>query len=67
MVFESLMAFLREVLKGNIPVGIRPYWVGGSVTHFLKPQGGIRPIVVGIILRRLASKLAVRTVMPKVV
>eukprot|EP00884_Botryococcus_braunii_P023022 jgi/Botrbrau1/9403/Bobra.0252s0028.1 len=49
-----------------MPGGIRPFWVGGPATPLLEPQGGIRPIAVGSIFRRLASKVAARAALPVV-
>eukprot|EP00884_Botryococcus_braunii_P001105 jgi/Botrbrau1/10996/Bobra.0234s0019.1 len=66
LVLEGLTSLLDAVFRGAMPVGIRPFWVGGPVTPLLKPQGGIRPMAVGSIFRRLASKIAVRAALPVV-
>eukprot|EP00884_Botryococcus_braunii_P000173 jgi/Botrbrau1/10156/Bobra.0121s0008.1 len=66
LVLDGLTSLLNAVFRGAMPAGIRPFWVGGAVTPLLKPQGGLRPIAVGSIFRRLASKIAVRAAPPAV-
>jgi hypothetical protein len=66
LVLDSLTSLLNTVFREAMPVGIRPFWVRGPVTPLLKPQGGIRPIAVGSMFWRLASKVAVRSALPVV-
>jgi len=39
---------------------VSPFLAGGSLTALLKKDGGIRPIAVGDVLRRLTGKALVR-------
>ena len=54
----TLTAFVNLVLSGGVPVSIRPYFFGASLIPFVKKGGGIRPIAVGLTLRRLVAKVA---------
>ena len=50
--------FIICVLKGWVPVSIRPLFVGAKLTALNKQLGDIRPIADGSTLRRLAAKCA---------
>jgi hypothetical protein len=50
---------------GQIPAVIRPVLYGACLTALEKKDGGIRPIAVGSVLRRLAGKVASRRVMER--
>ena len=55
---DMLCRFFNEtVLPGNIPCSVCPTFYGAKLFGLSKPDGGIRPIAVGITLRRLISKL----------
>ena len=41
-----------------MPEGVRPHFFGGTLHAFNKSCGGIRPIAVGLTLRRLVAKAA---------
>jgi hypothetical protein len=45
---------------------MRPIGTSAPITALLKPNRGIRPIVVGLTLRRLVSKVALAAVLPAV-
>ena len=47
------------LLRGEVPESIRPYVCGASITALRKPNGSVRPIVIGETIRRLTSKVAV--------
>jgi hypothetical protein len=55
---SALTAFTNTVLKGLCPSDVVPFFFGGRLLALNKKSGGIRPIAVGITLRRLASKCA---------
>ncbi|XP_055327589.1 uncharacterized protein LOC129580882 [Paramacrobiotus metropolitanus] len=55
---ESLAAFANIMLQGAIPQEIADKLHGGNLFAFRKKDSGIRPIVVGTSLRRLASRIA---------
>lgn len=54
----SLADFANLVLAGGVPAAVRPVFFGASLLAFSKKDGGIRPIAVGLTLRRLVSKMA---------
>ena len=55
---SALSRFVTMVLQGKVPISIRPFFFGASLTALTKKDGGIRPIAVGCTLRRLAAKIA---------
>jgi len=55
---SALADFVNLVLRGSVPDRVRPVFFGASLFPFLKKDGGIRPIAVGLTLRRLVSKIA---------
>jgi len=46
------------VLAGRCPLNVAPVFIGRRLLAFNKQSGGVRPIVIGFTLRRLASKCA---------
>ena len=54
---DRLTRLLCFLLSGRADVRIAPWLCGAPLTALFKKQGGIRPIVVGEILRRLTSRL----------
>ena len=54
----ALTGFTNTVLAGLCPKDMKPYFFGGRLLALNKKSGGIRPIAVGVTLRRLASKCA---------
>ena len=52
---SALARFVSLVLEGKIPLTIRPFFFGASLTALTK-EGGVRPIAVGCTLRRLFTK-----------
>ena len=58
----SLTNFTNFILAGNVPEWVRPHFFGASSLAFAKKDGGVRPIAVGVTLRRLAAKVACRRV-----
>jgi hypothetical protein len=55
---ELLTNFVNAMLRGDVPAEIRPYIAGAPVIPLAKKDGGIRPIAIGEIFRRLVSKIA---------
>jgi hypothetical protein len=55
---QSVTHFVNFILKGDIPSIIRPVFFGGRLIALTKKDGGIRPIVIGNLLRRLCAKAA---------
>ena len=48
----------RQILLGNTPVSIRPYFFAANLIALEMKGGGVRPIAVGGTLRRLIAKVA---------
>ncbi len=57
------MCFL---LSGQADTWLAPWLTVAPLTALYKKQGGIRPIAVAEVLRRLASRMAVRLELPDV-
>ena len=55
---QALTSFVNLTLKGKTPPSVCPTFFGASLIALNKKGGGIRPIVVGHSLRRLAAKCA---------
>ena len=55
---KALTSFTNLVLSGLCPCSVTNIFFGGRLLALDKKSGGIRPIVIGFALRRLASKLA---------
>ena len=53
----AVTTLVNLLIEGNVPEEIRPYLFGGRLVALLKKGGGVRPIVVGLTLRLLTSKL----------
>ena len=58
---SAISVFLGIVVGGSVPAGIRPLFFGGRLLALLKKDGGLRPIAVGLTLRRLAAKIVNKT------
>lgn len=56
----SLTDFCNLVLRGGVLPQVRSFFFGATLYSFLKKEGGIRPIAVGLTLRRLVAKVAAR-------
>ena len=55
---SALTGFVNTVLARCCPTDVTPVFFGGRLLALNKKSGGIRPIAVGMTLRRLASKCA---------
>ncbi|XP_055330571.1 uncharacterized protein LOC129582962 isoform X1 [Paramacrobiotus metropolitanus] len=53
----AMTSLLDVIVNGKVPVDVRPFLFGANLVALKKPTGGIRPIAVGEVLRRLASKI----------
>jgi hypothetical protein len=62
-VLKSLSELCNLMLKGLVPQEICPVLYGASLCALLKKDGGIRPIAVGCVFRRLVAKLCSRNIM----
>ena len=54
----ALTGFVNTLLRGECPEVIIPILFGGRLLALAKKDGGIRPIALGSVWRRLASKCA---------
>jgi len=57
---STLCEFVNMVLAGGVHPSVRHAFFGASLHALKKKNGGLRPIAVGLTLRRLTSKLANR-------
>ena len=55
---DALTEFVNLILGGCCPVQIQPVFFGGRLLALAKHDGGVRPIAVGMVWRRLVSKCA---------
>jgi hypothetical protein len=51
----SLTRITQRLVSGQCPTDIRKYLCGGRIVPLKKPDGGVRPIVVGELLKLVAS------------
>ena len=56
----AVTALTNLMVNGGVPATIKPFIYGGRLIALNKKDGGVRPIVVGQVLRRIASKLVNR-------
>jgi len=61
---EAIRDLTTLMLREDIPPSIIPSLFGASLTALRKKTGGIRPIAVGLVWRRLAAKVVVSRVTP---
>ena len=52
---KAVTGFVNLILDGNCPPQVRPIFFGARLIAIEKKSGGLRPIAVGYILRRLVS------------
>ena len=62
---NALTKFSNMLLAGKTPKEVAPYFCGAKLHGALKKDGGLRPIAVGNVLRRLASKCSATAVAKK--
>ena len=55
---SALVRFANACLAGEVPVEVRPLFFGAGLVAFRKKDGGLRPIAVGLVLRRLVARAA---------
>ena len=61
----SLTEFINLVIQGKVPLCARPFFFGATLTGLSKKDGGVRPIAVGCVMRRLAAKCLCNSVFEK--
>ncbi|XP_062519145.1 uncharacterized protein LOC134194239 [Corticium candelabrum] len=62
---ENLTRLMCLLLSGRLDRNISPFLSGAPLTALQKKAGGIRPIAVGEVLRRLASRLCCSAIKPR--
>ncbi|XP_048001834.1 uncharacterized protein LOC125238542 [Leguminivora glycinivorella] len=60
---RDLTALVNIMLAGQVPLEITNILYGANLCALTKKDGGIRPIAVGSTLRRLAAKIACRSIL----
>ena len=63
----ALEDFVAVCLSGDIPPNIRPYFFGAALCALRKKDGGLRPIAIGLVLRRLVSRICCITIRERAV
>ena len=58
VLLAALSRFVSLVIHGRIPDFARHLFFGARLTALSKEDGGVRPIAVGLTLRRLVAKVA---------
>ena len=53
---QALTSLVNSMVGGSVPEEVAPYLAGARLHAALKKDGGIRPIAVGNLLRRLVGK-----------
>ena len=56
VLLRALTDLVNIIVKGDTPSSISPFFFGASLIALEKKGGGVRPIAIGCILRRLAAK-----------
>ena len=64
---EALTVFCQMASCGNIPPDFIPYFCGATLIASLKKNGGVRPIAIGEVLRRLVSKCLIAATLPQAI
>ena len=64
---EALTSVCLFAAKGNTPQDVIPYFCGATLIASLKKNGGVRPIAVGEVLRRLVSKCLMSVILPQAI
>ena len=57
----ALTALVNQAIRGELPAAARPAFFGATLTALRKSDGGLRPIAVGCVYRRLATKVVLRS------
>ena len=55
---RALTKLVNVILEGKVPFELRPYFFVAKLIALKKPDGGLRPIAVGITFHRLSAKCA---------
>ena len=58
---EQLLSLCNLLARGEAPIPLAQYLAGASLMAMEKQGGGIRPIAVGKVLRRLVAKCFCKT------
>jgi hypothetical protein len=60
----ALQRFCNMAVNGLLPSNLSPFLAGAKLIPLEKPGGGIRPIAVGEVLRRLVAKVLIARFQP---
>jgi hypothetical protein len=64
---STLTKTMNRLLDGKFPAALAPFFASASLVPLIKPNKDLRPIAIGLVLRRLVCKLAVRKIMPALI
>jgi hypothetical protein len=63
---DALTSVINIMLSGSVPDEICPFIYGANLIALGKKSGGIRPIAIGYVFRRIAAKLACGSIIDEV-
>ncbi len=64
-IWSALTDFLNLLYSGSVPQNLAPLFASAPLTPLKKSLGGVRPIAVGEVFRRLVSQLGMKTTYDK--
>ena len=63
---NSITSLCNLICRGEVPEKVQPVLYGATLCALSKKDGGIRTIAVGTCLRRLATKVLMRSITPEI-
>ena len=57
---STLYKAANAIYEGKVPKAFQPFWAGGRLIALVKPNGKLRPIVIGEALRRLVGSVVIK-------
>ena len=53
---------MQVAVRGEAPEAVAPYMAGATLLGLVKDEGGVRPIAIGDVFRRLVGKVLCKAV-----
>ena len=57
---STLYKAANAIYEGKVPKAFQPFWAGGRLIALVKPNGKLRPIVIGEALRCLVGSVVIK-------
>ena len=61
----ALTRLINVIAEGKVPAPVRPFFSSATLHGLPKPDGSLRPIAVGILLRRVTAKVIAKKLLSK--